>query len=76
MWLVMFQEEHYEEEDGEEEDMLRSSFPGGRTVEVFDPPETEAMFMPFNMDSTQMGLKFQEVFHLIELPPLYIMMDV
>ncbi|XP_036814709.1 neurabin-1 isoform X2 [Oncorhynchus mykiss] len=55
------EEEHYEEEDGEEEDMLRSSFPGGRTVEVFDPPETEAMFMPFNMDSTQMGLKFQEL---------------
>ncbi|CDQ57797.1 unnamed protein product [Oncorhynchus mykiss] len=58
---VMWLEEHYEEEDGEEEDMLRSSFPGGRTVEVFDPPETEAMFMPFNMDSTQMGLKFQEL---------------
>ncbi|XP_035629313.1 neurabin-1 isoform X3 [Oncorhynchus keta] len=55
------EEEHYEEEDGEEEDMLRSSFSGGRTVEVFDPPETEAMFMPFNMDSTQMGLKFQEL---------------
>nr|XP_046217376.1 neurabin-1-like isoform X3 [Oncorhynchus gorbuscha] len=55
------EEEHYEEEDGEEEDMLRSSFSGGRTVEVFDPPETEAMFMPFNMDSTQMGFKFQEL---------------
>ncbi|XP_024244764.1 neurabin-1 isoform X5 [Oncorhynchus tshawytscha] len=55
------EEEHYEEEDGDEEDMLRSSFSGGRTVEVFDPPETEAMFMPFNMDSTQMGLKFQEL---------------
>ncbi|XP_020317733.2 neurabin-1 isoform X3 [Oncorhynchus kisutch] len=55
------EEEHYEEEDCEEEDMLRSSFSGGRTVEVFDPPETEAMFMPFNMDSTQMGLKFQEL---------------
>ncbi|XP_038870864.1 neurabin-1 [Salvelinus namaycush] len=55
------EEEHYEEEDGEEEDMLRSSFSGGRTVEVFDLPETEAMFMPFNMDSTQMGLKFQEL---------------
>uniref|UniRef100_A0A673Y878 Neurabin-1 n=1 Tax=Salmo trutta TaxID=8032 RepID=A0A673Y878_SALTR len=55
------EEEHYEEEDGEEEDMLGSSFSGGRTVEVFDLPETEAMFMPFNMDSTQMGLKFQEL---------------
>ncbi|KAM9484519.1 neurabin-1 isoform 6-T6 [Salvelinus alpinus] len=55
------EEEHYEEEDGEEEDMLRSSFSGGRTVEVFDLPETEAMFMPFNMDSTQMALKFQEL---------------
>ncbi|XP_064832091.1 neurabin-1-like isoform X3 [Oncorhynchus masou masou] len=55
------EEEHYEEEDGEEEDMLRSSFSGGRTVEVLDPPETEAMFMPFNMDSTQMGLKVQEL---------------
>ncbi|KAK6292588.1 hypothetical protein J4Q44_G00371720 [Coregonus suidteri] len=55
------EEEHYEEEDGEEEDMLGSSFSGGRTVEVFDLPETEAMFMPFNMDSTQMGFKFQEL---------------
>ncbi|XP_041721359.1 neurabin-1 isoform X2 [Coregonus clupeaformis] len=55
------EEEHYEEEDGEEEDMLGSSFSGGRSVEVFDLPETEAMFMPFNMDSTQMGFKFQEL---------------
>uniref|UniRef100_A0A4W5KPB4 Neurabin-1 n=1 Tax=Hucho hucho TaxID=62062 RepID=A0A4W5KPB4_9TELE len=55
------EEEHYEEEDREEEDMLGSSFSGGRTVEVFDLPETEAMFMPFNMDSTQMGFKFQEL---------------
>ncbi|XP_041700263.1 neurabin-1 isoform X1 [Coregonus clupeaformis] len=55
------EEEHYEEEDGEEGGILESSFSGGRTVEVSDLPETEAMFKPSNVDSTQMGLKFKEL---------------
>ncbi|XP_024261004.1 neurabin-1 isoform X3 [Oncorhynchus tshawytscha] len=55
------EEEHYEEEEGEEGGILGSSFSGGRTVEVFDLPKTEAMFMPSNVDSTQMGFKFKEL---------------
>lgn len=64
----MFQEEHYEEEEG---GILGSSFSGGRTVEVFDLPKPEAMFMPSNVDSTQMGFKFKEVFQMIELSQVY-----
>uniref|UniRef100_A0A4W5JY10 Neurabin-1 n=1 Tax=Hucho hucho TaxID=62062 RepID=A0A4W5JY10_9TELE len=45
-----------EEEDGEEGGILGSSFSGGRTVEVFDLPKTEAMFMPSNVD-----FKFKEL---------------
>ncbi|XP_020311080.2 neurabin-1 isoform X1 [Oncorhynchus kisutch] len=52
------EEEHYEEEEG---GILGSSFSGGRPVEVFDLPKTEAMFMPSNVDSTQMGFKFKEL---------------
>ncbi|XP_029566998.1 neurabin-1 isoform X3 [Salmo trutta] len=52
------EEEHYEEEEG---GILGSSFSGGRTVEVFDLPKPEAMFMPSNVDSTQMGFKFKEL---------------
>ncbi|XP_021452844.2 neurabin-1 isoform X3 [Oncorhynchus mykiss] len=55
------EEEHYEEEEGEEGGILGSSFSGGRTVEVFDLPKTEAMFMPSNVDSKQMGFKFKEL---------------
>ncbi|KAL0963842.1 hypothetical protein UPYG_G00314290 [Umbra pygmaea] len=54
------EEEHYEEEE-REQGILRSSFSGRRTTEVFDLPESEAMFMPSNMDSTQMGLKLNEL---------------
>eukprot|EP00063_Salmo_salar_P053917 XP_014028752.1 PREDICTED: neurabin-1-like isoform X3 [Salmo salar] len=52
------EEEHYEEEEG---GILGSSFSGGRTVEVFDLPKPEAMFMPSNVDSTQMDFKFKEL---------------
>ncbi|XP_055734715.1 neurabin-1-like [Salvelinus fontinalis] len=55
------EEEHYEEEEEEEGGVLGSSFSGGRTVEVFDLPKTEAVFMPSNVDSTQMGFKFKEL---------------
>ncbi|XP_010878171.1 neurabin-1 isoform X2 [Esox lucius] len=55
------EEDHYEEDDDREQGILRSSFSSGRTAEVFDLPETEAMFMPSNMDSTQMSFKFKEL---------------
>lgn len=60
MYDVMFQEEHYEEE-GVEEGILSSSFCGGRNVEVFELPDSEALFMPTNMDASQMAFKFKEV---------------
>uniref|UniRef100_A0AAY4ESS8 Neurabin-1 n=1 Tax=Denticeps clupeoides TaxID=299321 RepID=A0AAY4ESS8_9TELE len=53
------EDDHYEDEDGEE-DILRSSF-GGRTVEVFDLPENEGMFLPSNMDAAQLSFKFKEL---------------
>ncbi|KAJ8255404.1 hypothetical protein GJAV_G00204510 [Gymnothorax javanicus] len=53
------EDDHYEEEDGDDEEVLRSSF--SRRSEVMDVPETEDMFSPVNMDSTQLGLKFKEL---------------
>uniref|UniRef100_A0A8C9VRK8 Protein phosphatase 1 regulatory subunit 9A-like A n=1 Tax=Scleropages formosus TaxID=113540 RepID=A0A8C9VRK8_SCLFO len=50
-------EEHYDEEGDE---VLGSSF-SGRTVEVFDLPENEDMFLPSDMDSTQLGFRFKEL---------------
>lgn len=60
-----FQDEHYDDEDADE--VLRSSF-SGRAVEVFDLPENEDMFLPSNMDSSQLGFKFKEVW---SRPKLY-----
>ncbi|XP_029936691.1 neurabin-1 isoform X2 [Myripristis murdjan] len=54
------EEEHYEEE-GVEEGILSSSFCGGRNVEVFELPDSEALFMPTNMDASQMAFKFKEL---------------
>uniref|UniRef100_A0A8C9VKV8 Neurabin-1 n=1 Tax=Scleropages formosus TaxID=113540 RepID=A0A8C9VKV8_SCLFO len=51
------EEEHYDEEGDE---VLGSSF-SGRTVEVFDLPENEDMFLPSDMDSTQLGFRFKEL---------------
>lgn len=60
---IMFQEEHYEEEEeeGAEERILGSNFSPGRNVEVFELPDSESLFMPTNMDSSQMAFKFKEV---------------
>lgn len=58
---VIFQEERYEEEDGVDERILGSNFSPGRNAEVFELPDSEALFMPTNMDSSQMAFKFKEV---------------
>lgn len=62
---LIFQEERYEEEeddeDGVEERILGSNFSPGRNVEVFELPDSEALFLPTNMDTSQMAFKFKEV---------------
>lgn len=58
---VIFQEERYEEDEGADERILCSSFSPGRNVEVFELPDSEALFMPTNMDTSQMAFKFKEV---------------
>ncbi|XP_056145368.1 neurabin-1 isoform X2 [Lampris incognitus] len=55
------EEEHYEDEEGVEEGLLGSSFSARRNVEVFELPESEALFMPTSMDSSQMAFKFKEL---------------
>ncbi|KAM4609005.1 uncharacterized protein ppp1r9ala isoform 2-T4 [Polymixia lowei] len=55
------EEEHYEEEEGVEDGILGSSFCSGRNVEVFELPDSETLFMPTNMDSSQMAFKFKEL---------------
>ncbi|XP_056245352.1 neurabin-1 isoform X2 [Seriola aureovittata] len=55
------EEEHYEDQDGADERILGSSFSPGRNVEVFELPDSEALFMPTNMDSSQMAFKFKEL---------------
>ncbi|KAG9349503.1 hypothetical protein JZ751_027948, partial [Albula glossodonta] len=52
--LFPSQEEHYEEE------VLGSSF-SGRTSGILELPENEEMFLPSNMDSTQLSFKFREL---------------
>ena len=63
-----FQEEHYEEEDPieeeeeeEEEEILGSSFCVGRNEELLELPDSEASFLPGNMDSSQLAFRFKEV---------------
>ncbi|XP_044072683.1 neurabin-1 isoform X2 [Siniperca chuatsi] len=57
------EEERYEEEeeDEAEERILGSNFSPGRSIEVFELPDSEALFMPTNMDSSQMAFKFKEL---------------
>ncbi|CAJ1079393.1 neurabin-1 isoform X1 [Xyrichtys novacula] len=55
------EEERYEEEDGADERILGSNFSPGQSVEVFELPDSEALFMPSNMDSSQMAFKFKEL---------------
>lgn len=67
--VMSSQDEHYEdEEEGGEDVILGSSF-GRRNVEVYDLPESEEVFLPSNMDTTQLMFRFKEVapcaFHLI-----------
>lgn len=55
------EEEHYEEEEGADERILGSNFSPGRNVEVFELPDSESLFMPTNMDSSQMAFRFKEL---------------
>ncbi|KAM4731650.1 neurabin-1 isoform 2-T2 [Anableps anableps] len=57
------EEERYEDEDDDvvEERILGSIFSSGRNVEVFELPESEALFMPTDMNSSQMAFKFKEL---------------
>ncbi|XP_017279960.1 neurabin-1 isoform X2 [Kryptolebias marmoratus] len=55
------EEERYEEDDVVEERILGSNFSPGRNVEVFELPDSEALFMPANMDSSQMAFQFNEL---------------
>nr|XP_057938588.1 neurabin-1 isoform X2 [Doryrhamphus excisus] len=55
------EEERYEDEDAADERILGSNFSPGRNVEVFELPDSEALFMPSNMDSSQMAFKLKEL---------------
>lgn len=66
--MMSSQDEHYEdEEEGGEAGILGSSF-SRRNAEVQDLPESEDMFLPSDMDDTQLTFRFKEVtvlsFHL------------
>lgn len=54
------EEERYED-DSMDERIVGSSFSPGRNVEVFELPDSEALFMPSNMDSSQMAFKLKEL---------------
>lgn len=43
-----------------DERILGSNFSPGRNVEVFELPDSESLFMPTNMNSSQMAFKFKE----------------
>ncbi|XP_037096276.1 neurabin-1 isoform X3 [Syngnathus acus] len=56
------EEERFEDDDDAvNERILGSNFSPGRKVEVFELPDSEALFMPTNMDSSQMAFKFKEL---------------
>ncbi|XP_033965310.1 neurabin-2 isoform X3 [Pseudochaenichthys georgianus] len=57
------EEEPYEEEeeDGVEERILCSSFSPTENAELYELPDSEALFLPSNMDSSQMVFKFKEL---------------
>ncbi|XP_053184547.1 neurabin-1 isoform X1 [Scomber japonicus] len=55
------EEERYEEEDGLDERILGSNFSPGQNAEVFELPDSESLFMPTNMDNSQMAFKFKEL---------------
>lgn len=58
---VIFQEEHYEEEDRLEEEILASSFLPGRAIDVLELPDSEDLFLPAKMSNSEMTCKFKEV---------------
>ncbi|XP_020507111.2 neurabin-1 isoform X1 [Labrus bergylta] len=55
------EEERYEDEDGTDDQILGSNFSPGRNVEVLEVPDSESLFMPSNMDGSQMAFKFKEL---------------
>ncbi|XP_063354210.1 neurabin-1 isoform X3 [Pelmatolapia mariae] len=55
------EEDRYEDDDGMDERILGSNFSPGRNVEVFELPDSESLFMPANMNSSQMAFKFKEL---------------
>uniref|UniRef100_A0AAX7SEU1 Neurabin-1 n=1 Tax=Astatotilapia calliptera TaxID=8154 RepID=A0AAX7SEU1_ASTCA len=55
------EEDRYEDDDGMDERILGSNFSPGRNVEVFELPDSESLFMPTNMNSSQMAFKFKEL---------------
>ncbi|KAM9344093.1 neurabin-1 isoform 2-T2 [Pholidichthys leucotaenia] len=55
------EEERYEDDDDMDDRILGSNFSPGRNVEVFDLPDSEALFMPSNMNGSQMTFKFKEL---------------
>nr|XP_019945484.1 PREDICTED: neurabin-1-like isoform X2 [Paralichthys olivaceus] len=55
------EDERYEEQEGTDERILCSNFSPGRNVEVFELPDSEVLFMPSNMDSSQMAFKLKEL---------------
>ncbi|XP_072300556.1 neurabin-1 isoform X2 [Eucyclogobius newberryi] len=54
------EEERYEDEAMDDR-ILGSNFSPGRSVEVYALPHSEALFLPTNMDSSQMAFKFKEL---------------
>ncbi|TSM68885.1 Neurabin-1 [Bagarius yarrelli] len=54
------EDEHYDEDEGEDDGIVSSSF-GRRSLELYDLPENERMFLPSNMDAAQFSFKFNEL---------------
>lgn len=54
------EEERYEDESMDDR-ILGSNFSPGRNVEVLELPDSESLFMPSNMDGSQMAFKFKEL---------------
>ncbi|KAJ0070331.1 hypothetical protein NL108_007677, partial [Boleophthalmus pectinirostris] len=50
-----------EEDEAMDDRILGSNFSPGRNVEVYELPHSEALFMPTNMDSSQMAFRFKEL---------------
>ncbi|TRY90452.1 hypothetical protein DNTS_011813 [Danionella cerebrum] len=55
------EDERYEDEEEPGEDGILGSSFCRRNVEVYDLPESEEMFLPSNMDATQLAFRFNEL---------------